>query len=143
MQTDPITPQPFLRAASAGAIFGVGLFCVGFILGVPRTLFLAPWIGKQAAILVELPIMVIFAWLLGAYLMKVWMIGTGWPARAQVTACAFLVGMALEVALGMTLQGQTAFYIVTQFVAPENRFALLGQLLVFAIPLFQSWAVGK
>jgi hypothetical protein len=143
MQLKPTYLRALLQTPLAGAVYGASLFCTGFLLGVPRTLLLAPWIGKQAAIFIELPVMFIIAWLLSAYLMAAWKVKTNWRARLPVIVFAILIGMSLEVALGMTLQRQTFVNVINELVVAENRLVLVGQLLIFAIPLVQTWALRK
>ena len=47
------------RALRLGLIYFSIVFCAGFLLGVLRTLWLAPWIGEQAAELIEFPVMLV------------------------------------------------------------------------------------
>lgn len=52
-------PSGTLRALRLGMIYCSIVFCAGFLLGVLRTLWLAPWIGEQAAELIEFPVMLV------------------------------------------------------------------------------------
>ena len=49
-------------ALVAGALYFIVLFAAGFVLGALRVLWLAPQLGVLLALLIELPIMLVFAW---------------------------------------------------------------------------------
>jgi len=52
------------KALRAGCTYFAGVFAVGFLLGVLRTLVLAPRIGETLAVLIELPIILGASWLI-------------------------------------------------------------------------------
>ncbi|OYU76096.1 MAG: magnesium-translocating P-type ATPase [Alphaproteobacteria bacterium PA3] len=121
----------------AGMSYGTALFCIGFVLGTIRTLLITPTLGREGAVLIELPFMSLTAWILARFLMKRWSIQPNWRERFIVGLAALCVGMGLELALGVILQQQSLGDVVAFMLVQENRLGLLGQLIVFAFPVIQ------
>ncbi|MCB1686608.1 MAG: hypothetical protein R3E82_20995 [Pseudomonadales bacterium] len=52
-------PSALLQTLRLGLLYFSTVFLAGFLLGVLRTLWLAPWIGERSAELVEFPVMLV------------------------------------------------------------------------------------
>jgi hypothetical protein len=48
-----------MRTLKAGMLYFALVFGTGFVLGIPRVLWLAPWLGTRTAELIESPIMLV------------------------------------------------------------------------------------
>jgi len=74
-------------ALHAGLRYGLEAFALGFILGVIRTMIVAPAIGVSAAVMIELPLL---------------LLAMAWRARAIVRQPPELFGTANLVIMGIT-----------------------------------------
>jgi hypothetical protein len=50
------------RAITAGALYEIIVFSIGFIVGTIRILLLAPWVGVTTAVIMEARIMLAASW---------------------------------------------------------------------------------
>ena len=73
----------------AGSFYFLWVFGLGFVLGTIRTLFLAPIAGDLIAVLIELPVILTFAWILCARLIKRFEVSNDLASRASMGAIAF------------------------------------------------------
>lgn len=137
MSAIPKTIEKPVSQVVAGMAYGTALFCIGFVLGTIRTLLITPSLGREGAVLIELPFMAFAAWFLARFFVKRWSIQPKWRDRFVVGLAALFVGMGLELALGVTLQQQSLGDVVAFMLVQENRLGLLGQLIVFAFTLIQ------
>lgn len=137
MSALPKTIQKPVSPLVAGIAYGTALFCIGFVLGTIRTLLITPSLGREGAVLVELPLMALAAWFLAQSLMKRWSIRPNWLDRLVVGGVALFVGMGPELALGMILQKKNLGAIIAFMLLPENQLGLTAQLMVFGFPLIQ------
>jgi hypothetical protein len=130
---------PPARNAAAALVAGVAyfalVFAVGFVLGTVRTLFLAPRIGPLAAVLVELPLMLVAAWLICRWLVRRLDVREAWSERLLMGAVAFVLLLAAEFALSVALFGGTAARFVTALGTPEGAAGVAGQVVFAAMPL--------
>lgn len=126
-----------LFAVPVGVAFGLLLFGVGFVLGTARTVLLTPTLGRETAVLVEIPFMLVIAWIISARLMRACAVPAVLVDRTIVAVMAFAVGMSLEVVLGMILETRSAGELVAFMLSPPARAGLLAQILVFLYPVAQ------
>ena len=56
------------NAVKAGIVYFLAVFAIGFLLGTIRILWITPWLGDGAAVLLELPVILTASWLLCARL---------------------------------------------------------------------------
>src|ERR1043166_2007513 len=52
------------NAITAGVIYAILVFLIGFILGVIRVLLIVPRLGEPAAVLIETPIILAVSWVI-------------------------------------------------------------------------------
>jgi hypothetical protein len=125
-----------MRTLKAGALYFVLVFGAGFVLGIPRVLWIAPRLGARAAELMESPVMlvvIIFAarWVVRRFSLPPTIasrLGTG------VIALGFLLAAEFTVVL------KIRHLTLTQYIQerdPVAGFAYVLMLLLFALmPLF-------
>lgn len=112
------------------------VFAIGFVLGAIRTLAVAPRIGATAAVLIELP------FILGAS----WLVATRIARRTHPTpaaalgmgALAFLLLMAAEALLAVTLANQSLAEWSAALFRTPGWIGLTGQLAFSLFPLLAS-----
>lgn len=129
-------PAPGSGAAlRAGTVYFAIVFAAGFVLGTIRTLFLLPRLGPFGAVLVELPFMLAISWLVCRWLVVRFAVGELWTRRLLMGVVAFILLLAAEVVLSLTLFGGTAAGFVASFGTPEGALGLAGQVAFAAMPL--------
>jgi hypothetical protein len=127
-----IASRAALVARLALAYFA-SVFFIGFLLGVARTLWIAPRLGERAAELVELPVMVAASFLVARALMSR-AAGVGIRAAALVGLAALALLLCAELAVVALVRGQTlADYVASRDPVSGSAYAL-ALLLFAAIP---------
>jgi hypothetical protein len=125
-----------MRVLAAGAAYFAAVFGAGFVLGVLRTLVLAPRLGEVAAVLVELPLILAWAWFVCGRLRRRWPL----PVRdaALMGATAFVLLMVAEALLSIGLAGRTLAVHLAAYAEPAQALGLAGQLVFAALPALRA-----
>jgi ABC-type uncharacterized transport system permease subunit len=110
----------------------------GTVLGVIRTLWLAPRVGETLAVLIELPLILAFAWAVCGWLIGRWPLGPGWRQAAIMGAAAFIALITLEFLAASWLAGRPPVDVMAAWASPAGALGLLGQLVFAAFPLLQQ-----
>jgi hypothetical protein len=123
------TLRAALVARLALVYFG-SVFSIGFLLGVARTLWVAPSLGERIAELVEMPLMVAASFLVARALMSR-AAGVSIRAAALVGLAALALLLCAELAVVALVRGQTlADYVASRDPVSGSAYALA--LLLFA-----------
>ena len=131
-----------VHVVRAGALYFALVFAAGFVLGVVRTLILAPRLGAVAAVAVELPVMLAVSWLAAGWAISRLAIA-GRPAdRLAMGAVGFVLLIAAEVALSSALGSPPAAYLAS-FSRPEGALGLAGQLAFALVPWIRLHATPR
>ncbi|WP_323800115.1 hypothetical protein [Parasphingorhabdus sp.] len=124
----------------AGFFYFLGVFTMGFILGALRQFFLVPYTGPVIAVLIELPLILVFAWYLCRWLTSRLRISPDHYGRLVMGLVAFSCLIIGELLISVLLQaGGLADFFLT-FDLPENRIGLGGQIAFALFPLIQGYA---
>jgi hypothetical protein len=127
-------PLPRHGAALATAfIYFAAIFTLAFVLGVARTLVVAPRLGATAGVLLEIPVLWIASWLLARRL--VWKRSFAFFDLAAIGAVAFALTMATEAALSELIRGQALSEWASDLATPLGLVGLGGQLGFAILPL--------
>lgn len=110
-----------------------GIFALGFVLGTVRTLWLAPLIGPVAAIACEVPLLLLASWWWATRLLRRYRLGSRGQALAM-GGIAFALLMVGELALAMTMGGQSAGQWLAALGEPAGALGLAGQIVFALIP---------
>ncbi len=121
-------------AVRAGLVYFGIAFAAGFVLGVFRSLLLAPWLGEVEAVALEVPIMLAISWTACRVVVERYELDSSFAERALMGAVAFGMLMAsewlLSLALGLPMLRKGAML------------GLLGQMLFGTFPVLQAmWPV--
>ncbi|MBS7791210.1 hypothetical protein KTR66_14495 [Roseococcus sp. SDR] len=119
-----------LRGAS---LYVLAAFGLGFLLGPLREFVLAPRIGRVAALLLELPLMLGFCAWIAPRLLRRCRVPPG-RARLRMGFTALLLLLALEFFAGVALRGWDLRAWLAQFTTPPGLVTLLGYLVFALIP---------
>lgn len=122
-----------MAGARAGLLYALALFAIGFALALVRIPLLAPRIGETAAVLVELPIMLIAAWHLSRALVQ--RMSLPHNGRLLMGAVYFPLLLLFELLLGLVLGG-TATTIITGWFHMPGLLGLAAQALAALFPRF-------
>lgn len=122
-----------ISACVMGLRYYAIVFAFAFAMGVARTLVIAPRLGATAAVLLEVPVVVVLSWAVWRRLIRHRSLTT--PQRAVVRASAFILTMASEVVLAELLRGQGAVDWLADVMTPLGRIGLAGQIAFAVIPM--------
>jgi len=124
----------------ASFFYFLGVFTMGFLFGALRQFFLVPYTGSVIAVLIELPLILVFAWHLCRWLTRRLGILPDHYGRLVMGLVAFAFLIIGELLVSALLQaGSLADFFVT-FDLPENRIGLGGQIAFALFPLIQGYA---
>jgi hypothetical protein len=119
------------RIARLAAVYFASVFSIGFLLGVARTLWVAPRLGERVAEVVEMPVMVAASFLFARALMsRAGAVGLRDAALVGLAALALL--LCAELAVVAFVRGQT----LTDYVG--SRDPVSGAAYVLALLLFAA-----
>lgn len=120
-------------AIRAGLAYGLLAFALGFILGIVRTVLVAPALGALAAVAIEIPVMLASCVPLAVWCLRRWGIARLGKA-ALMGLSGFAVLMVCEVLLGLAL-GQGLQAILAAIALPAGLLGLAGQIAFALLPL--------
>jgi len=122
--------------ASAAFRYFATVFSVGFILGAIRTLAITPRIGATAAVLIELPIILVASWLVATRIVR-----RTRPAPAAAFAMgvfAFILLMTAEALIAVTVADQGLTEWSAALFRTPGWIGLAGQIAFGLFPLLAS-----
>ena len=128
--------RPVLIAALA---YWAVVFAFAFVLGIGRTLWLAPQIGALAAVACEVPLTLGASWFAARALTRRYRIANRLDALAM-GLCAFAILMLAEVVLARLLTRQSPGAWAASLLIPEGALGLGGQVLFGLMPW---WVVRR
>ena len=131
---------PMLRlrpVLTAALVYWAVVFAFAFVLGIGRTLWLAPQIGALAAVACEVPLTLGASWFAARGLTRRYRIANRLDALAM-GLCAFAILMLAEVALARLLTRQSPGAWAASLLTPEGALGLGGQVLFALMPWWVS-----
>jgi hypothetical protein len=122
-----------MAGVRAGLLYAVALFAIGFALALVRIPLLVPRIGETAAVLIELPLMLLAAWHVGRAIVR----RAGLPHNGRLLMGAVYLPTLLlfELLLGLALGG-TAVTILSDWFHLPGPLGLAAQALAAFFPRF-------
>ena len=119
-------------ALRTGLSYFAIVFGIAFLFGTVRTLVLEPRLG-EAAVLVELPIIVGASWAVARALL--WRRRFSLTQRAVVGGSAFALTMLAEIVLAWLMRGQDPAAWAADVATPIGLAGLAGQVAFGVMPL--------
>ncbi len=129
--------SPAQRTIKAGAAYFAIVFAVGFALGTVRTLFIAPRLGEQLAVLIELPFMLSASWLACGWCVRRWRVTPAAGPRLTMGAVAFALLIIAEVTLSLTAFDRSLTDFLGNLTTPHGLTGLSGQIVFALMPLLR------
>ena len=123
------------RESIAALVYFALTFAAGFVLGTLRVLVVAPYLGEFAAVALELPLMLGFAWAAFAVIAVHLELQHTFPAGMRIGALAFVLLMLVEPALAIVAFGRTPTAVAAAMTTAQGLLGLAGQVLFALIPL--------
>lgn len=123
------------RWPTAAILYFAIVFAAGFMLGTLRVMALEPCVGRASAVLIELPFMLVISFFACRFAVTRCEVPAKIFPRSVMGALAFLLLIAAELALAMTLSGASFETALTQLAEPVNWPGLAGQVLFGAMPV--------
>ena len=140
------TPPPIvgycrgMTAISKGVIYFAAVFAFAFVMGVVRTLFVAPYVGSAVAVGIEVPIILAASWFVARRLLR--RTSLTLVERATMGAIAFGLTMISEAALSVAMRGESVSQWAVALATPLGLLGLAGQVGFAVIPLFAGRQSG-
>lgn len=125
-----------MQAIKAGAIYFAAVFAAGFVLGALRTLVLVPHVGAVLAVMIELPLILGFAWWVCARILRRLCLSRG--EAVVMGAVAFSLLMLGEAGISSWLAGRSLSEHLALYGQAPHVLGLVGQLGFAGFPWLQS-----
>ena len=125
-----------MKAITAGVMYFAVVFAAGFVLGVLRTLVLLPHVGPALAVMIELPLILGFAWWACARILRRLCLTRGEAVLMGVVAFSLL--MLGEAGISVWLAGRSLQQHLALYAQAPHWLGLLGQLGFAGFPWLQS-----
>lgn len=123
------------RAVTAGVVYFLLVFAVGFVLGTVRVVVVVPRIGELAAVVLELPVMLAVSWVLAGVLVARFDVPATRPARVAMGGVGFALLMVAEAALAVAVFGRPLAAHLAHYGTWPGVIGLAGQVGFGLMPL--------
>jgi hypothetical protein len=118
----------------AGLAYFAIVFPIAFAFGIVRTLVLVPAIGKLAAVLTELPFLLVVSWIAAHWLIGRFEVPARLGARLIMGGVAFAVLMAAEASFSVFVFGQPLKQYLDAYQGAAAQLGLAGQIAFALLP---------
>ena len=121
------------------AAFGyfAAVFAAGFLLGVARTLLIAPRTGDLPAVALELPLILAVSWFACGWAIRRHDVASESGARLVMGVTSFILLMAAELAVSTLIAGRSLDQHMALYRTAPVLLGLCGQLVYAALPLIR------
>ncbi|WP_292066156.1 hypothetical protein [Brevundimonas sp. UBA7664] len=123
------------RALAAAAAYFAIVFALAFLLGVARTLFVAPRVGELVAVLIEAPIVLLISWRAAGWSIRRFSVTARASDRATMGLAAFLLLMTVETTMSLVLFDRPLAQQFAAWATAAGAIGLLAQAAYGLIPL--------
>jgi hypothetical protein len=131
-------------AIKAGAAYFLAVFAAGFVLGTLRVLVLVPRVGEAAAVMIELPLILVVAWIVCRWLVRRLSVPAAAGARLTMGGFAFALLLAAELALSFFVFGRSPAEHWQHYRSLAGALGLVGQIAFAAFPYLRlKLTLGK
>lgn len=113
------------------------MYAIGFGFGVVRVLLVAPHIGATAAVAIEVPAMLVLAWLVCRRIIATLHVPHRYLPRLAMSGIAFAVVMGCEIAIGIYGFGRSLAAAMPDIQSLAGVIGFLGQIAFATFPLVQ------
>jgi hypothetical protein len=127
------------RAIGAGAAYAAMVFGFAFVTGAIRTVITSQNLGitPLIGVLIELPIILLFAWRVCHSIMRWMRVLPDLGLRLLTCATALIAMLAAEFGLSAFVFGRNLPDFLATYAQPEAMLGLAGQIVFATFPLFR------
>ena len=123
------------QPGKAGLVYALGVFAVGFVLGMVRVLLVEPALGAAAAVAIEVPLMLGVSWVVAKAVLRRFPVQRLIRHRLAMAGIALLVLVFMETTLGLAFG--TSFHAQAEaYLTLRGLFTAFGQIGFALIVLF-------
>ena len=128
-----------LRAIGAGGAYAAMVFAFAFVTGAIRTVVTSQNFGitPLLGVLIELPIILLFAWRVCDSVMRWMRVSPDLGVRLLTCATALIAILAAEYGLSALVLGRSLPDFLATYAQPEALIGLAGQFIFALFPLFR------
>lgn len=139
MPTSQPSRPDLSRAIGAGFAYAAMVFGFAFFTGAIRTVMVSQNFGitPLLGVLIEIPIILLFAWRICHSIMRWMRVSPGLGERLLTCATALIAMLAAEYALSALVLGRTLPDFLATYAQPEAMLGLAGQVIFSTFPLFR------
>jgi hypothetical protein len=127
------------QSVIAGLAYFGCVFAAGFVLGVLRALFVVPRLGETFAVAMELPVILVVAWIACRWLTKHFVVRSRFVPRAVMGAVAFILLMIGELSTSLLLSDRGLTEHLRLYREASHMLGLAGQIAFALFPALQIW----
>lgn len=131
------------NALKAGIAYFAAVFAAGFVLGTLRVLLLVPRLGEAAAVLIELPVILLVSWFVCRSLVGRFAVPALAQARLAMGGIAFALLMGAELALAVFVFDRSLAGHWQHYTTLSGSLGLAGQIAFAAFPYLQMKLRGR
>jgi hypothetical protein len=121
----------------AGLAYFACVFSAGCVLGMIRVLLLVPAVGETAAVVMELPVILGWSWMVCGWLLRSLAVPSVPGCRIVMGLTAFVLLMLAELGLSVLLGGSSVGGWFAQYRQVPGLVGLLGQVAFALFPLLR------
>lgn len=115
------------------------VFGMGFLLGTLRVLLIAPRLGEELAVAIELPVMLAVSWLTCARIIDWFSVPGALSPRLAMGGLAFILLMAAEMGVSVLAFGRTLVQHFESYRTAPSLLGLSAQIAFAAMPTIQLY----
>lgn len=123
------------RALAAAAAYFAIVFGLAFLLGIARTLVIAPMVGPVVAVLIESPIILLISWRVASWSIGRFSVPAGMPARLMMGLVALMLLMTVETVMSLLLFARPLAQQFADYATVAGAIGLLAQAAFGLMPL--------
>jgi len=124
-------------ALKAGFGYFAAVFAAGFLLGVARTLLIAPLTGDLAAVALELPLILTVSWVACGWAIRRHDVKSESGDRLVMGLTSFVLLMVAELAVSTLVAGRSLDQHLALYSSAPVLLGMCGQLVYAALPLMR------
>lgn len=122
----------------AGFLYFAGVFAIGFILGGVRLMILLPLLGETWAVVLELPVILGFCWVLCARAISRIGVPAVFAERAAMGISALVLLLLAEYMLWLLMFSNGSDSFLHKYSTGSGVIGLMGQFIFALFPIVQA-----
>ncbi len=126
-------------ALRSGAVYFAIVFIIAFVLGVLRTLIIAPRLGETPAVLFEAPIVLAVSWFVAKWCVRQFRVPAVTHVRLTMGCVAFVMLMVAELGISSIFFDRSVPQYLAGLLSVAGALGLGSQVAFAWVPLALTW----